>query len=92
MLQNNKRKQHIKDNERENSKRINHKWKVGDQCLIVTKAKGRLGKLLGYKHKVPYKVRKVHNNGTIEIDCKNFKEMMNIRRVIPYYEETVEST
>ena len=91
LLQNNKRKQQLKDNERENLKRINHEWKVGDQCLIVTKPEERMGELLGYEHKVPYKVRKVHNNGTIEIDCKNFKEVIYIRRVIPYYEETVES-
>ena len=92
LLRNNKRKQQIKDNERENLKRINHEWKVGDQCLIITKPKERTGKLLGYEHKGLYKVRKVHNNGTIEIDCKNFKEVINIRRVIPYYKETVEST
>ena len=59
--------------------------------MIITKPKERTGKLVGYKHKGPYKGRKVHNNGTIEIDCKNFKEIINIRRVIPYYKETVES-
>ena len=64
---------------------------MGDQCLIVTKPEEIMGKLLGYKHKGPYKVRKVHNNVIIEIDCRNFKEVINIRRVIPYYKETVES-
>ena len=59
--------------------------------MVVTKPKERTGKLLGYEHKGPYKVRKVHKNGTIEINCKNFKEIINIRRVIPYYKETVES-
>ena len=32
-----KRNQQIKDNVRENNKRIDHKWKMGDKCLIVTK-------------------------------------------------------
>ena len=64
---------------------------MGEKCLIITKPEERMGKLLGYEHKGSYKVRKVNNNGTIEIDCKNFKEVINIRRVAPYYEETVES-
>lgn len=72
LLQNNKWKQQMKANERENSKMINHKWKVGNQCLVVTKPKERTGKLLGCKHKGPYKVKKVRNNGTIEIDGQKF--------------------
>ena len=81
LIRERKRKQQIKDHERENRKRINHEWKIGEECLIVTKPDERTGKLLGYEHKGPYKVRKVHNNGTVDIDCSNFKETINIRRL-----------
>ena len=81
-----KRAQQIRDNERENSKRANYTWKVGDKCLIVTSVDERKGKLLKFKHKGPYDVIKVNNNGTVRIKSKNFEETINIRRLSPFNE------
>ena len=58
LIRERKRKQQIKDHERENRKRIDREWKIGEECLIRTKPDERTGKLLGYEHKGPYKVRK----------------------------------
>ena len=79
-----KRAQQIRDNGCENSKRANYTWKVGDKCLIVTSADKGKGKTLKFKHKGPYDVIKVNNNGTVRIKSKNFEETINIRRLSPF--------
>ena len=34
----------------------------------------------------PYRVTRTFTNGTIEIQRRNYRERINIRRVRPYYE------
>ena len=41
----------------------------------------RTGKLLNFEHRGPYKIIKVHTNGTVTIECGNFNERINIRRL-----------
>ena len=74
-------------NLRENKRRSNYKYKSGDKVLIVTKTNERGGKLHYFMHKSPYEIVKVYENGTIKIKCNNFKEIIHIRRVKPYYEK-----
>ena len=64
----------------------NYTWKVGDKCLIVTCADKRKWKLLEFKHKGPYEVIKVNDNGVVKIKSENFEETINIRRLILFNE------
>ena len=44
---------------------------------------------MGEKYSGPYDIVKVHVNGTLTIQLgSNITESINIRRVIPYHEET----
>ena len=71
---------------RENKKRSNHEYKIGDKILVVTKTNERGGKLHDFEHKGPYEIVNVYENGTIKIKCNNFIEIIHIRRVKPFYE------
>ena len=79
--------QQARDNERENRGRTNFQYKVGKRVLVITKTNERRGKLLDYEHKGPYEIVKVYANGTIKMKCGNFNEIINIRRVRPYYKK-----
>ena len=79
--------QAIIENLRENNGRSNHKYKRGDKVLIITRSSERGGKLHKFMHKGPYEIMKVYGNGTIKIKCNNFKEIVHIRRVKPYFEK-----
>ena len=76
-----RRAQHMRDNARENKSRIDYKYKKGDRVRIITTPGDRQGKLYGYEHKGPFEITAVHNNATVTIQCGNFKERINIRRL-----------
>ncbi|GFH50558.1 hypothetical protein CTEN210_07034 [Chaetoceros tenuissimus] len=59
-----KQRQIINDNIRENSKRIDHDYKVGDRAYIIKDSNYR--KLTG-PHEGPYNIIQVHTNGTVTI-------------------------
>ena len=63
-----RRTQQVRDNIRENKSRTNYEYKVGNLIRIITKANERQGKLIGYQHLGPFKVKLVHNEaGTVTI-------------------------
>ena len=62
-----RRAQQIKDIARENRSRTNYIYKTGDMIRIITIAKDRRGKIIGFEHPGPYKVIQIHYNGTITI-------------------------
>ena len=73
------------NNIRENRKRIDHKYNVGDLVTlekhgIITKAsRPRLG---------PYTVVQTHNNGTVTIQKEpTVTDRVNIRRLLPFYNQ-----
>ena len=72
-----------KANLRENSRRIDHKYTVGDLVLV---------RVQGVKRKLdspmtgPYKITKVHNNGTVSVKRGIISDRLNIRLLKPYYE------
>ena len=47
---------------------------------IITTAKDRGGKLIGFEHSGPYEVTQAHNNEIITIRYGNFLERIKIRR------------
>jgi hypothetical protein len=73
--------------ERENSKRINYDYKVGDKVLIVKE--GILCKAESKYGKEPWTITTVHTNGTIRVQCGSKSERINIRRVTPFSEEII---
>ena len=77
-----KRLQVQKDNSRENSKRIPHEYKVGDQVFRVKKGVRR--KLSDKKTK-PYTISQVNTNGTVKLTQGNKSMTLNIRNIEPLH-------
>ncbi len=71
-------------NKRENNKRVDYNYKVGDKILI--QKDGILCKAESIWKKEPWTITTVHNNGTIRIQCGTKSERINIRRVTPFSE------
>ena len=75
-----------KNNTRENSKRVEHEYKLGD---LVSLTRPGIQRKLRRKRDGPYTVTKVHDNGTISIrQNEAVVERVNLRRVTPYYERS----
>ena len=77
------RKQKIiqQNNKRENSKRLAHKYVVGDKVLMAKESKSKYGHV---SYEGPYTVRKVNNNGTVRIQKGAITDTFNIRLIKPY--------
>eukprot|EP00957_Ditylum_brightwellii_P000448 34710-Ditylum_brightwellii.AAC.1 len=81
----------IKNNERENEKRLEYEYRVGEYVLIVKSAsERRLQRKMNMPTEGPYKILKVFKNGTIKIQ-RGYTEKINTRRVKPYKKATEEA-
>ncbi len=69
-----------------NSRRIDHNYHVGDKVLIAKD--GILCKAESKFHKEPWTIMTVHTNGTFRVQCRSKSEQINIRRVIPFIDDT----
>jgi len=80
-------RQHQADrsNIRENNKRVDYVYKVGDKVLI--RKDGILHKAESIWRKEPWTITTVYTNGTIRIQCRTKSERINIRRVTPFSEQ-----
>ena len=74
----------VYNNARENRNRIDHEYEVGDQVLI-TLGKREIKSKLQQPTEGPYEITKVYNNGTVKIMRGTYDEIINIRRLKPYY-------
>ncbi len=74
-----------RSNTRENNKRVDYDYKVGDKILILKD--GILRKAESIWKKEPWTITTVHMNGTIRIQCRTKSERINFRRVTPFSEE-----
>jgi hypothetical protein len=83
LIHENKQRQIMKDNNRENAKRITHEYRVGDKVLLTIPRKQR-------KHRRPregpYTIEKVNANDTVVIKRGAVSDLVNIRRISPYFE------
>ena len=70
---------------RENSRRVDYDYKVGDKVLIAKD--GILRKAESKFHKDPWTITTIHTNGTIRVQCGSKSERINIRRVIPFIDD-----
>ena len=80
-------RQHQSDlnNWRENQKRIEHDYKIGEKVLV--RKEGIIRKAESKWHKDPWTIVTVHTNGTIRVQRGNKSERLNIRRVKPFFED-----
>jgi len=74
-----------RSNKRENNRRVDYDYKVGDKVLI--RKDGILRKGESIWRKEPWTIMTVHMNGTIRIQCGAKSGRINIRRVTPFSEE-----
>ena len=77
-----------KDNLRENSRRINHDYRVGDKVLLRRDYGGAIIGKLDSPTSGPYYITEIFTNGTVRIDRTGFNKRINIRRLIPYSERS----
>ncbi len=80
-----RQRQTDRSNIRENNKRVDYDYKVGDIVLICKD--GVLRKAESIWRKKPWTIMTVHTNGPIRIQCGTKSERINIRRVTPFSEE-----
>ena len=71
-----------RDSKRENSKRREHDYTVGDKCTL--RKDGILRKAED-KNIGPWTMTQVHCNGTVRIQRGTVSERLNIRRIDPYF-------
>ena len=78
------RKQELinKNNERENKKRVNYKYKPGDLVLVKNERKTKFGT---DAYQGPWKVTAVNVNGTVNIQKGIVNDKVNIRNIHPYH-------
>jgi hypothetical protein len=85
-LEQQRQKEIIKNNQRENASRKDHEYKVGDKILLTKP--GHIRRKLENPREGPYDVTAVYSNGTIRIQRGVISERVNLRRVTPYFEHS----
>jgi RNase H-like domain found in reverse transcriptase/Reverse transcriptase (RNA-dependent DNA polymerase)/Integrase zinc binding domain len=76
----------MRNNDRENQKRIPHHYQVGDQVLVQ---KPGILRKLSKPFDGPYTVERVYNNGTIRIRKGPLTTRINVRRCHPFHPSEV---
>ncbi|GMF23269.1 unnamed protein product [Phytophthora fragariaefolia] len=71
----------MQENDRENLKRIQHFYQVGDQVMLRVPPRDR--RKTEEVAKGPFLVKQVYDNGTVLIDKGATEERLNIRRIFP---------
>ena len=59
-------------------------YKVGQKVLVI---KGGILRKAEDPHDGPYKITEVFTNGTVRIQRGTINEKLNIRRLLPYFEQ-----
>ena len=65
----------------ENSKRIQHEYKINDQVLVKNQQSTKFGQ---DAYNGPWTVNKVRDNGTVKITKGFITNVYNIRNITPY--------
>ncbi len=85
-MQNIRTSQAKASNVKENKSRVDKQYTVGEKVLLVLDADERRDKpKLDRSTKGPFTVTKVYDNGTVEINRGRYLEIINIRRLKPYF-------
>ena len=78
------------NNTKENKKRLDYEYKVGDKVLLVFKSYERCnrGKISPSTFaRGPFTITEVIMNGTVKIQCSTFVDLVSIHRITPYLEQ-----
>ena len=80
-----RRRQKLVDqnNTRENNKRVDFDYAVGQKVLLI---KDGILRKAEDKNDGPYVITQVYTNGTVRIQRGTINERLNIRRLTPYFE------
>ena len=69
------------NNKRENMRRNNHQYKVGDKILVKRKKKSKQKlEFMG-----PFPITKINDNGTVRFQKGTINDATNIRRIKPFF-------
>ena len=82
LITENKRKQIVRDNIRENTERIPYQYQVGDEVLRIKRGVQRK---YSKSKSNPYRIKKVHTNGTVTIAQGGKHQTISIRNIKPYF-------
>ena len=75
----------LKNNIKENQKRIEHECKVRDKVLIVeSKDERSKAPKLNFQTEGPHTITRIHRLGTVTILRDTYEERINIRRLRPF--------
>ena len=78
-----KQKDIDRNNERENSLRVDHDYHIGDKVLVTD---NDIHCKLNCPTKGPYNIIQVYTNGTVRVQKGALTERINIRHCTPYTE------
>ena len=81
LISENKCKKIAHNNERENAGRIAHTYKAGDEVLRL---KRRIKRKYSKHKSDPYRIMKVHSNGTVTMKQGAKCQCISIRNIEPY--------
>ena len=79
-----------KNNARENKKRVPYDYIVGNKVLKINEVNGERAPKAHDKNNAPYVISQVYCNGTVRIQRGSMNERLNIRRLTPYFETSIE--
>jgi hypothetical protein len=79
-----------KNNARENKKRVPYDYIVGNKVLKINEVNGERAPKAHDKNNGPYVITQVYCNGTVRIQRGSINERLNIRRLTPYFENSIE--
>ena len=79
-----------KNNARENKKRVPYDYIVGNKVLKINEVNGERAPKAHDKNNGPYVITQVYCNGTVRIQRGSMNERLNIRRLTPYFENSIE--
>ena len=72
------------NNKKENEKRIEYEYKVGDKIMLKTEDKTKYGR---DQYEGPYVILRINNdNGTVRFKKNRILDTVNIRNIHPYKE------
>jgi hypothetical protein len=66
---------------RENSKRVQHVYKVGDKGLLNRGTENKYES----PYQGPFEITQVNDNGTVRLKVNSVEDTYNIRRIIPFH-------
>ena len=81
-IRNRKQRLISKNNAKENKKRVEHDYKIGERVLIFSSDPNKMEQ----PRRGPYDIIQVQTNGTVTLQKDNVTERYNVRQIVPFLE------